>query len=183
MGDLKMKAYCRSILWQQFGAAMDMLENALNTCPDELWNVRMWNDPGFPPEFSEFWYVAYHCLFWTDLYLSGAVEGFTPPAPFTLVELDPAGVLPDRQYTRVELLAYLEHCRRKCQATIEALTNEQAQRVCKFTWGEISFAGLLLDSMRHVQEHGAQLNMILGQKKGVGSHWVGQDLSEKPLKT
>ncbi len=67
----------------------------------------MWNDPAFPPGFSEFWYVAYHCLFWTDLYLSGAVEGFTPPAPFTLDELDPAGVLPDRQYTREELLAYL----------------------------------------------------------------------------
>ena len=119
---------------------MDMLENALNACPDELWNERMWNDPGFPPEFSEFWYVAYHCLFWTDLYLSGAVEGFTPPAPFTLGELDPAGVLPDRQYTREELLAYLEHCRRKCRTTIEALTDERAQRICKFTWGEISFA-------------------------------------------
>ena len=157
---------------------MDMLENGLNACPDGLWNVRMWNDPGFPPEFSEFWYVAYHCLFWTDLYLSGAVEGFTPPAPFTLGELDPAGVLPDRRYTRVELLAYLEHCRRKCLATIEALTDERAQRICKFTWGEISFAGLLLDSMRHVQEHGAQLNMILGQKKGVGSHWVSKNESK-----
>ena len=36
------------------------------------------------PAAAEFWYVVYHALFWLDLYLSGAVEGFAPPAPFTL---------------------------------------------------------------------------------------------------
>jgi hypothetical protein len=30
----------RTILWQQFGAAIDMLENALVACPDELWSDR-----------------------------------------------------------------------------------------------------------------------------------------------
>ena len=172
-----MEEYWRTALWQQFGAAIDMLEKALTACPDELWSVRMWTVEELLPGFSEFWYVGYHCLFWLDLYLSGAVEGFTPPAPFTLDELDPAGVLPERQYTRDELLDYLGHCRKKCQTTINSLTDEQAQRVCRFSWGEVLFAGLLLDNMRHVQEHGAQLNMILGQKISAGSHWVSQNHS------
>ena len=70
----------RAVLWQQFGAAIDMLENALVACPDELWSDRS--------QRPEFWYVVYHTLFFLDLYQSGSVEGFTPPAPFTLDELD-----------------------------------------------------------------------------------------------
>lgn len=65
-----------TILWQQFGAAIDMLENAVTACPDDLWD-----DDAQPPEF---WYLVYHTLFFLDLYLSGSVAGFTPPDPFTL---------------------------------------------------------------------------------------------------
>ena len=165
----------RKTIWQQFGAAIDMLENALLNCPDELWSGRMWNDSSMPPEFSEFWYVAYHTLFWFDFYLSGTVEGYAPPAPFTLDEMDPAGVLPERPYTRDELLTYLDHGRKKCRVTIEALTDEKARQLYSFPWGEISFLGLLLDNMRHVQEHGAQLNMFLGQHAGINARWVAQD--------
>ena len=97
-----MDATWRTSLWQQFGAAIDMLDNAVTACPDELWRVRLWDDAELP-ESAAFWYIVYHTLFWLDLYLSGAVEGFAPPAPFTLDELDPAGLLPDRPYTRDEL--------------------------------------------------------------------------------
>lgn len=163
----------KTSLGQQFGAAMDMLGNAVAACPETLWQVPLWDDDELPGA-AEFWYIVYHTLFWLDLYLTGTVEGFAPPAPFTLDELDPAGLLPDRVYTREELQAYLEHNRRKCRATIEALTDEQAGRRCHFPWGEISFAGLLLDNMRHVQEHTAQLNLILGQKAGWSPRWVAQ---------
>jgi hypothetical protein len=163
----------KTSLRQQFGAAIDMLGNAVAACPDELWRVRLWDDAELPGA-AEFWYIVYHTLFWLDLYLSGAVERFAPPAPFTLDELDPAGLLPETPYTRDELQAYLEHDRRKCRATIDALTDEQAARVCKFRWGEINFAELLLDNMRHVQEHAAQLNLILGQKIGWSPRWVAQ---------
>jgi hypothetical protein len=156
---------------QQFSATIDMLENVLRACPDQLWHVHLWDDPHLPQS-SEFWYIIYHTLFWLDLYLSGAVEGFMPPAPFTLDELDPAGLIPERPYTREELQTYLEHTRIKCQLTIEALSDEKARQQCIFPWGEITFAGLLLDNMRHVQEHVAQLNMILGQKMSWAPKWV-----------
>src|SRR5690606_39773456 len=68
-----------------FGAAIDTLGDALNACPDELWEGRLWEDK--PDQwvaagFSAFWYLGYHTLFWLDLYLYGAEEGFMPPEPF-----------------------------------------------------------------------------------------------------
>jgi hypothetical protein len=172
-----MDAMWKQILWRQFGAAIDMLENALRACPEELWGACLLSEHTGRPELSEFWYVGYHTLFWLDLYLSGPVEGFAPPAPFTLDELDPAGLVPERRYTVDELLAYLDHGRRKCRTSIDSLTDEKARRLCKVAWGEVRYAELLLDNMRHVQEHAAQLNLYLGQSLGRDSGWVSQTKS------
>ncbi|MCX6048225.1 MAG: DinB family protein [Chloroflexi bacterium] len=152
------------IIGRQLDAAIETLEDALRACPADLWGACLWNDPAQRAEFSEFWYVAYHTLFWLDLYLSGAVEGFTPPAPFTLDELDPAGLLPERRYTKAELQAYLDHNRQKCRTIMNTLTDDRARQRCAFSWGELCYAELLLDNMRHVQEHAAQLNLFLGQQ-------------------
>ncbi len=68
----------RTALWQQFGATIDMLENALLACPSTHWNGRLWSDHSdhpLPPEYAEFWYITYHTLFWLDLYLTGSLEG------------------------------------------------------------------------------------------------------------
>ena len=154
----------KTVIWQQFGASIDMLENALVVCPDELWGRRT--------QRPEFWYVVYHTLFFLDLYLSGSVEGFAPPAPFTLDEMDPRGLLPERVYTKEEMQGYLDHGRQKCRATFEALTDEKARERCVFAWGEMSFAELLLDNMRHVQHHAAQLNLILRQTTDSAPGWV-----------
>jgi len=153
------------MLSRQFSKAIDMFGHALRDCPDELWEETLWPDQ--PDQwvakgFSAFWYLSYHTLFWLDLYLTGAEEGFAPPAPFDLVEMESNEVLP-RTYTREELLGYLDYCRRRCQETIEALSIEQAYQLCRFPWGELPFAELLLYTMRHVQEHAAQLLMFLGQ--------------------
>ena len=121
--------------------------------------------------FSSFWYLGYHTLFWLDLYLTGSEEGFAPPAPFDLVEMDSDEALP-RTYTREELLGYVENVRRTCQETILGLSSEQASRLCQFAWGELTFAELQLYSLRHVQEHGAQLRMFLGQQVGKSAGWV-----------
>jgi hypothetical protein len=153
----------RTIIWQQLGAAIDTLDIMLHACPDELWCARLWNNPSERPEYSQYWYRVYHALFWLDLYLTGAEEGFTPPEPFTLIEQDEHGPLPERPYTRVELKGYLDDCRQRCQATIESTTDEAAQRLCRFGWGEVSFAELLLYNMRHVQEIASQLSLMLGQ--------------------
>jgi hypothetical protein len=155
----------REALWAQLGAAIDMLENAIEACPDELWSDR--------DRQPEVWYLAFHTLFFLDLYLSPTHEGFAPPPPFTLDELDPAGVLPERPYTRAELLAYLEYGRRKGRATVAALDDESAGRPVDFPWLDgPSFGELLLVSLRHVQHGAAQLNLILRHEVGAAPGWV-----------
>ncbi len=175
-----MDSLLKTALWQQFGATIDMLANALLACPDTHWHGRLWSDHSdhpLLPESAAFWYITYHTLFWLDLYLtSPSEEGFAPPPPFTLGELDPAGVLPERPYTREELHTYLVHLRQKCQTTIAGLSDEKAHQQVYFPWTEekpTSFLELLLYNMRHVQEHAAQLNLFLGQHAIEGtSDWV-----------
>ncbi len=169
----------RNALWQQFGATIDMLENALLACPSTLWHSSLWSDHSenpLPPEAAAFWYLTYHTLFWLDLYLTGSLEGFAPLPPFTLDELDPEGVLPERPYSRDELHAYMVHLRKKCQTTIVGLSEEKAHQQVNFPWSKVkqmSFLELLLYNMRHVQEHAAQLNMFLGQNAiDEASDWV-----------
>ena len=46
--------------------------------------------------------------------------------------------------------------------------------------GELPFAELQLYNLRHVQEHGAQLRMFLGQQAGKSTRWVSQALKKSP---
>lgn len=158
----------REMLWRQFKVAIDGFGDALRACPDDLWEARLWAD--VPDQwvgagFGTFWYLGYHTLFWLDLYLTGAEEGFAPPAPFALVEMAAGESLP-RTYSRAELLVYFAYCRHQCQTILEGLSADQASRVCGFPWGELTFAELQLYSMRHVQEHAAQLHLFLSQQIG-----------------
>jgi hypothetical protein len=163
-------AALKTSIWQQFGASIDMLENAIAACPESLWGDRSQN--------PEFWYVAFHTLFFLDFYLSDSEAGFVPPEPFTLDELDERGILPDRVYTKEELLIYLAHGREKCRTTIMALTAERAQRRCGFDWLDITVAESLLYNNRHVQHHVGQLNLILRQKVDAAPRWVRKTHTE-----
>jgi hypothetical protein len=49
----------KEILWKQFLAAIDMLENALVACRHQFWNTD-----------SKFWYIGYYTLFYLDYYLT-----------------------------------------------------------------------------------------------------------------
>lgn len=160
-----MNTSLKTSIWQQFGAAIDMLDDAISLCPEQLWNAVLWHDPD-DAQYGQFWYVAYHTLFWLDLYLTGSSEGFAPPVPFI------RGELPEKPYTKDEVLTYLKQCRQQCQTVIEGLTDEKANQVCIFSWMEPSFLELQLYSMRHVQEHAAQLNLLLGQNGVEGLDWV-----------
>jgi len=158
-------------IWQQFGAAIDTLEDAINLCPDQLWTAVLWKDPE-DVQYGQFWFVAYHTLFWIDLYLTGSADGFAPPAPFI------RGALPEKPYTKDQIHTYLDHCRQKCQSTILMLTDEKASQRCTFDWVEASFLEMQIYSMRHVQEHAAQLNLLLGQQGVSGEDWIPQARNE-----
>lgn len=156
----------KATLWSQLGAAIDMLENAIDACPEEVWGDRS--------RVPEYWYMVYHTLFFLDYYLSDSFEDFVPPAPFNLDELDPAGVLPPRVYTRDEMRAYLRHGRAKAHAVVEGLTEERAREHRRFSNRDGTLLELVLVSLRHVQHHTAQLNLILRQTVDDAPRWVGR---------
>lgn len=156
----------KTTVWSQLGAAIDMLANAMRACPDSLWGDRT-RQP-------EFWYVTYHTLFFLDYYLSDSADGFAPPAPFTLAELDPAGVLPERVYTKAELQAYLDHGRRKLGRVLATATDTTLAARCGFERPDLTVAELLLYTMRHVQHHAAQLNLLLRKEVDDAPRWVAK---------
>ncbi len=47
------------LIGRQFAAAIQTLQQAIEACPDDLWDDRTDGSP--------FWHLAYHTLFFTDL--------------------------------------------------------------------------------------------------------------------
>ena len=90
------------MLWSQFESSIDLLANAIRNRP-----VGFWADQSRTPQY---WYLAFHTLFFPDLYLSGTEKGFIPPPPFTLSETDPSGQMPARTDTKEDSTIYLDHC-------------------------------------------------------------------------
>lgn len=153
----------KEILWKQFGASIDMIENAINACPQELWTSK-----------DKFWYIAYHTLFFLDYYVSNDPENFKPPAPFTLSEFDPNGTLPERVYNKEEILTYLEYGRKKCYELIKSLTEEKLVKKFIKQFKNYSMFEMIIYNMRHVQHHAAQLNLLLRQNTNSAPGWVSQ---------
>ena len=176
----------RTSLGRQYAAVIDQLQQAVRECPEALWETSLWEvkrehrfvwpvrrvdgenadetDPeGLLQVYSAFWNVAYHALFHLDFYLSGASEGFVPPAPFREDEHH-AHVVPNRAYSRSELQQYVTYNRDKARLTIEALTGEHASATVARTGKP--FADLLLHNLLHAHEHAAQMNLFLGQQTG-----------------
>jgi len=163
-------------LWQQFGASIDMLKNAITLWPEEYWDSE-----------KKFFYMAYHTLVFLDYYLTIPTRPFTSPLPFTFTE--PADipadaiddVIPDRTYSKRELLDYLWASREKCYSLIMGLNGEKLNERFKENWEDgmdYSTLEILLYNMRHVQHHAAQLNLLLRQRINSSPGWVARASGE-----
>jgi len=159
-----MDALLKTSISRQFGASIDMLDDALTLCPDGLWTAALWDDDE-DEQYGQFWFVAYHTLFWLDNYLTGGSTDFVPPAPFI------RGALPESPYTKDEVQTYLRACRQRCHAAIDALTDERARELVP---KGPPYLELQLYNMRHVQEHASQLQLLLGQHGVPGPDWVSK---------
>jgi hypothetical protein len=158
-------------LWKQFGASIDMLKNAIALWPEERWETE-----------PRFFYNAYHCLVFLDYYLTIPARDFSSPLPFTIKWPDEIpessidDVVPDRIYSKQELLDYLLQSREKCHGVIMSLTEEKLTERWIETDSDRSFAvsELLFYNMRHVQHHAAQLNMLLRREINDAPGWASR---------
>lgn len=151
----------KETLWKQFGASIDMLENAITMCPGELWDTE-----------EKFWYTSYHCLFFLDYYLTLDPSTYISPEPFTNSEFE--GKLPERTYTKNELLSYVQESREKCHKLLSDFTNDTAKMRWVNQYRNYSMFEMLLYNMRHVQHHSAQLNKFLRKSINNAPAWVMQ---------
>jgi len=162
------------LIGRQFAAAVQMLQQAIEACPDDLWDDQTDGSP--------FWHLAYHALFYADLYLSDDEKAFTAREyhedkaqflPGDYREFGGVVTTPANAFTRDQLVDYGEHCLRKCEETFEKLTDERALERCGFWWYELNVGEFVLNNLRHLQHHTGQLVLLLRRRADIGVDWLG----------
>src|SRR5438067_11575555 len=134
--------YFRPILTGQFEAALCMLNQCVAACREDHWEGKIAN--------GTFRWVAYHTLFFTDLYLSSGEKSFV------LRDLHARGG-DEREPTmtvglsKEESLAYVAICRQKAVETFATESIESLQAPSGFSWLPFSRGETHLYNLRHVQ--------------------------------
>lgn len=163
----------RRILKSQYHASLAMLREAVERCPEDLW------EGGDQP--NAFWQVAYHVLFYTHLYLQPNEAAFRPweghqaevqHADAISGSPDPASDLPllPRPYSRAEVLAYWSYCDAMVDGSIDAMDLDSPES--GFWWYEMPKLEHQLVNLRHVAHHTAQLADRLRTHADIGISWV-----------
>lgn len=175
----------KQCLWKNFGASIDMLSNSIELAPENYLYTN-----------KKFFYMAYHTLVFLDYYLAIPPRNFSSPLPYTLTE--PAAipadaiddVVPNKIYSKKELLGYAQTCREKCRNIIAALTEENVHQpwiddpktvnldLASFDSLKYTVLEILLYNMRHVQHHAAQLNLLLRQTIDKAPDYVSQAVDD-----
>jgi len=158
-----MKENLTSVIYSQFGAALQMLGNTMNACPLKVWN-----------QDEDFWYMSYHTLFFTDYYLSENPRNFHPPVPFTLSEMDPSGKMPERKYSLDELNNYLDHIWQRLEVFMSDFESSYLRSRFQDDYKDYSRLEIAIYNLRHIQHHVAQLNKLLRKHDIEPPKWVSQ---------
>lgn len=158
------------IIVSQYLAALEMLRQAVNKCPPDLWDS--------PDDNARFWHVAYHVLFYTHLYLQESGETFTPwnkhredyeffdRKPWPPFEQPKIGDPFDKD-TVLEFLIF-------CQGqVVDLVPRLNLDGPSGFDWLPFSKLELQFYSIRHLQQHTGELMERLGSRASVELDWVG----------
>jgi hypothetical protein len=178
---LSTEVYMMDHFWEvsiqhQFATALAMLRDAIQRCPDKLWDDRTHGTP--------FWHIAYHTLFCTDFYLEEAHDKFKPrdfheirsqtlPGRYDWLDVKEVDT-PAQPYARKQLFDYADHCRDKCDQVFSTLSEADASQRCGFPWYDLNQGQFLLNNLRHIQHHTGQLALILRRNADVGLPWKGK---------
>ncbi len=144
--------YVKQILRGQFEASLAMLNECVRICPAEHWEGKIAT--------ITFRQVAYHTLFFVDLYLSQNEEAFQ------LRDIHASGgdernPFPSPGLSKEDTLAYAAICRQKMLETLAGETRESLAGESGFSWYKCSRGELHLCNIRHVQHHTGQLSAYL----------------------
>jgi hypothetical protein len=170
----------RTILKSQYHAALAMLHESIEKCPDELWFSK---EPA-----NAFWQIAYHALFFVHMYLKANESAFRPWEHQQSNVQHPDGIpgrvdpnsnlplIPD-PYTKEQVLAYWSFCDQMIDSAVDALDLDSPNS--GFSWYKVSKLEHQIVNIRHIEHHMAQLADRLRSFNGVGVKWVGSRSSIK----
>jgi len=156
----------------QFLASFAMLRAAVSACHDALWDRDV--------DDNRFWQIAYHTLFYTDLYLAPSEEAFVPWEKH-IADYPHMGRLPwpphdepriGEPYTKDEIVAYLALIEAKISESLAAIPDDDPSG---FHWLPMTKGETHLYNLRHVQHHVGQLIERLRQETGQGVDWIKRD--------
>jgi DinB family protein len=157
----------QAALKSQYHASLDMLLEAIDTCPAHLWTSDQYT--------NQYWQVAYHTLFYTHLYLQASEADFIPwerhrPGyhRFGTGPDAPTSVIP---YSVEEVRAYCLHCQAMVDAAVDQLDLASAES--GFSWYRMPKLEHQFVNLRHLQHHTGQLAERLRQTANQGLRWVG----------
>ncbi|MFX1561450.1 MAG: DinB family protein [Promethearchaeota archaeon] len=157
---------------RQLGASLDMLQVAIETATEEMWD----HDSDYPP----FWRISAHVVFFIDYYFATFRPGVTDihetyrHPEFLLKYADSyLDDVEDTVVSKEDILKYLNHSRRNLRGHFESDLESQLWDECGFPWLKMTKAELLLYNMRHIMEHTAMLNQILKKHGLPASSWKG----------
>ena len=164
----------KRILKSQYHAALAMLRNAVEKCPDDLWY------DATPT--NAFWQVAYHTMFFAHFYLQPNDAAFRPwkehqgnvqHSDGIPGRADPNSALPliPALYSKAQVLAYGEFCDALIDEAVAALDLESA--TSGFSWYVMPKLEHQLVNLRHIQHHAAQLADRLRAERDIHVDWVG----------
>jgi hypothetical protein len=160
----------RPIIQSQYLAGLEMLSQAVEKCPESLWDAL--NDK------NKFWHIAYHALFYTHLYLHPSEKEFKPwekhrpdyesmgPLPWAPDQVPKIG----EPYSQNEILEFISICQTKLNELVPSL---ELQESSGFSWLPFNKLELQLYNIRHLMLHTGELCERLGTQAGVNVGWVG----------
>lgn len=154
----------QTVIVSQYLAALRMLRQAIERCPDDVWDD--------PADANRYWHIVYHVLFYTHLYLQPREADFKPwrghRAGLNRFEARTPLTAPS---SPTDLLAYWEHC---AQQVVDRTAQLDPNAPSGFDWLPIGKLELQFYNIRHIQQHTGELMERLGARAGIGIDWVGQ---------
>lgn len=155
----------------QFEAAFCTLASCIDRCPEVSWNAPVVN--------YKFCQVAFHALFFADIYLGLDLESLREQ-PFHRANASFFGDyeeledrVPQSLYEKPSIKNYLTHCRGRAADVIAAETAETLRVRPGFDWLKFSRAEVHVYNIRHIHHHAAQLSLRLRIDAGDEIPWVG----------
>lgn len=160
----------QQMLTNQYEAALCMLSECMERCPNDRWQEPVASHP-----FST---TVFHTLFYTDVYLGPGLDAVYEQ-PFHRNHLDQFEGYeelerrpPERTYAKPFLADYLQHCLEKMRTEVASETDASLAKDPGFDWLPFSRAEVHLYNIRHIHHHAAQLSLRLRLDGAEAAPWI-----------